>query len=99
MSFALSKSDAVWLTVLALVCTVYPYSAALELLKRFSVFTASLSINMEPVYGMILAALLLGENEQLGVGFYAGSSILIGAILIYLIVSSHRHALKGQAGN
>jgi len=68
------------LIILATMCTVYAYSEYVELLKRMSVFTVNFANNLEPVYGMILAAIIFGEYETLDWRFYAGASAI--AILV-----------------
>ena len=78
-----SWSDLRWLLVLSLVCTVYAYTAYIELLRRLSVFTINLVYNLEPLYSMALAALLLGEHRDLSGGFYLGASIILAAVLAY----------------
>jgi len=52
-----------------------------ELLKRLGAFTVSLSINMEPVYTIILAIVLLDENKIVGTQFYIGASIIVAVVL------------------
>ena len=78
-----SLKDAGYLLLLALVCTVYPYSASIELLKRLSVFTTNLTVNLEPVYGMVLAALILKEYQVLSQDFYRGALIIVVAVFFY----------------
>jgi drug/metabolite transporter (DMT)-like permease len=78
-----SLYDWLWITVLALVCTVYAYSSAVKLLQKFSVFAMNLTINLEPVYGIILAFLIFGDSEKMTPGFYLGTLILLAAVLIY----------------
>lgn len=75
--------DWLWLAILAFVCTVYAYSASVELQKRLSAFTVNLSVNLEPVYGIILAMLIFGEEEKMTSGFYAGTAIILSAVLVY----------------
>lgn len=75
--------DLTYLLILALACTVYPYAASVELLKRVPVFAANLSVNMEPVYGMVLAALILDENHHLSDRFYLGASLIVVAVFSY----------------
>lgn len=72
-----------WLLLLAGFCTVYAYAEYVELLKRLSVFTVSLAVNLEPVYGMILAALIFGEHRVLGGRFYAGAAIILATVVIH----------------
>ena len=89
-------SDWGYLIILSLICTVYAFSASVELLKRISVFATNLTINMEPVYGIILALLIFGEKEKMGGGFYLGASVIVGAILSYPLLNKYfkRKALE-----
>lgn len=72
--------------ILAVVCTVYAFSASVELMKRISAFAVNLTINLEPVYGIIMALLIYGEREQMSNGFYYGTLIIIGAVFSYPII-------------
>ncbi len=78
-----SASDWVYLLVLALVCTVYAYSASVELMQKISAFALNLTNNLEPVYGIILAVLIFGEKEKMTTGFYGGTCIILLAVLAY----------------
>ena len=73
-------SDFWWLLFLGTLCTSFAFLATIEVVKRLGAFTVSLSINLEPVYTIILAIFLLKENELLGRQFY------IGAVIIVLVV-------------
>lgn len=72
--------DWVWLAVLAIACTVVAYSEYVELLKRLTVFSVSVAYNLEPVYGIVLGALILAEYKFLNPGFYAGAAVILGAV-------------------
>lgn len=74
-------SSALWLAVLALVCTVAAYAGFMDVLQRVSVFTVNIIYNMEPVYGIILAALVFGRAEFMSGGFYVGAGIIIVVVL------------------
>jgi drug/metabolite transporter (DMT)-like permease len=52
-------------------------------LRHISAFAANLTINLEPVYGIILAWLLLKENRQLSPGFYLGVAVISLAVFSY----------------
>jgi len=73
--------DWLWIAILALVCTVFAFTATVNLLKRFSAFTANLAVNMEPIYGILLAYAFFGKAEAMTPGFYIGTSIIILAVL------------------
>jgi drug/metabolite transporter (DMT)-like permease len=83
-----SPLDWLWISILALVCTVYAYAIAIELMKRLSVFFIQLSLNLEPVYGIILALLIFGESEVMGWSFYLGTVIILAAVLLYPLLKS-----------
>ena len=81
--------DWLYLLVLALVCTVYAYSVSVELMKRISAFVMNLTINLEPVYGIILAVIIFGDQEQMTFGFYLGATIIVLSVLAYPILNKH----------
>jgi len=62
-------------------CTLVPMQLSLRALRRLSAFTVQLSVNLEPVYAVLLGALLFGEHQALGVEFYLGVGILLCAVL------------------
>ncbi len=72
-----TQSDWVWLVILALVCTVLANYLMLNALKKISAFTMNVTLNLEPVYGIIIAVILFDEHKQMGKGFYIGI-VLIG---------------------
>lgn len=72
-----------YLIILALVCTTFAYVLALRSLQHLSAFASNLSINLEPVYGILLAWILLNENEELNIGFYLGAGIIVVAVFSY----------------
>jgi drug/metabolite transporter (DMT)-like permease len=79
----MSAQDWFWIGVLGLVCTVYPYNEMMKLLKKFSAFTLNLSINMEPIYGIILAYLIFGEKEKMTNGFYIGGLLILASVFLH----------------
>lgn len=83
-----SSSDWGYLMLLAIACTVYPFTVSIELMKRISAFVVNLSINMEPVYGIILAFLIFGEKERMNSGFYLGTMVILLSVILYPIIRS-----------
>ena len=75
--------DWLWLSVLAVVCTLLPFALSLVALRRLSAFSAQLAVNLEPVYAIALAALLLGEGGELRWTFYAGVALILAAVIGY----------------
>jgi drug/metabolite transporter (DMT)-like permease len=82
--------DAVLLAILALPCTVLPTAAYFAALRHLSAFGIQLTINLEPVYAVVLAIPLLGEQRQLGPRFYLGMLILLGAVFGHALLSTRR---------
>ena len=81
-----SIDDLGFLIILSLVCTVYAFAESVELMRRISAFTVNLSINLEPVYGIIMAVLIYGEKERMSSGFYWGTLIILMSVLSYPIL-------------
>jgi drug/metabolite transporter (DMT)-like permease len=81
-----SKMDWVYLMILALLCTTLAYVLALRALRYISAFAANLTVNLEPVYGIILAWILLNENEELSPRFYWGVVIILLAVFSYPLI-------------
>jgi drug/metabolite transporter (DMT)-like permease len=80
-----SLNDWFWLLMLAFFCTVLAFQLSVNALKKISPFTANLTYNLEPVYGILLAFLLYNENKDLGKGFYWGILLIIASVLIQTV--------------
>lgn len=76
-------TDWIWIVLLAWLCTVYAYSVAVELMKRISAFFFQLTLNLEPVYGIVMAVLVFGDAEKMNTNFYTGTFIIFCAVLLY----------------
>jgi drug/metabolite transporter (DMT)-like permease len=68
--------DYLWIFLLSYCCTVWGQNLAMSALKKLSPFTITLSVNVEPIYGVLLAFLIYQENKQLGLGFYLGMTLI-----------------------
>ncbi len=88
-TFLPSMPDLFWLAILALACTTFAYVLALNCLKRISAFTANLTLNLEPIYGIIMASLIFQENEELNSGFYIGAAIILLTIFIHPLLKKY----------
>jgi len=84
------------LLFLALACTSLAYSLTLHAMKRVSAFTANLSMTLEPLYGVLLAAWLLGEHRMLSPGFYGGSALILGSVVGFTYL---KRAQKNNPGD
>lgn len=78
--------DLLYIAILAGVCSVYAYTVAVELMKRISVFMIQLTLNLEPVYGIIMAVIIFGQQEKMNLNFYIGTLVIMSAVITYPMV-------------
>jgi drug/metabolite transporter (DMT)-like permease len=83
--FLPTNTDWLWLLVLAWFCTVLSFNLQLNALKKISAFTANLTYNLEPVYGIIMAFIFFKENQQLNYQFYIGVGLILLAVVLQMV--------------
>lgn len=81
-----SARDFLWLLVLAWLCTAFAFAFHIRLLRHFSAFTSNLVINFEPVYGILLAALIFAEHKDLHPSFYLGACTIFLANMLHVLL-------------
>ncbi|MDO9261276.1 MAG: EamA family transporter, partial [Flavobacteriaceae bacterium] len=79
--FQLKPTDWLYLLILSSVCTAYAFIVSVKLLRYLSPYTIMLTINLEPVYGILLAVLIFGEKEMMDSMFYVGALIILFTVL------------------
>jgi len=94
--FKMELSDILWLLFLGILCTSFAFLANIEVVKRLGAFTVSLSINLEPVYTILLAIVILNENEILGHQFYIGSVIIVMVVVANAIIKYYLKDKKSE---
>jgi drug/metabolite transporter (DMT)-like permease len=82
--------DAALLVTLALACTLLPFSLSFVALRHISAFSAQLAVNLEPIYAIVLAIVLLGEQRELTAQFYLGVAIILAGVLTRPLVGRPR---------
>jgi drug/metabolite transporter (DMT)-like permease len=91
--FALPAPRDAWLLLaLSLACTLLPFALSLAALRHMSAFAQQLAVNLEPVYAIVLAILLLGEQRELTPQFYAGVAIILAAVFVHPLLRPTRVA-------
>ena len=83
--FIPSSSDFVYLIILSLVCTVFTWILSLQALRKVSAYTMGLALNLEPVYGIILAILFAGEGKVMNKSFLTGAGLIMLTILLHTL--------------
>jgi drug/metabolite transporter (DMT)-like permease len=80
-----AKADLVWLLLLSWVCTIAAMDFSLQALQKVSAFTQNLTLNLEPVYGIILAFVVYNENKYLSKWFYYGFALILLAVILQML--------------
>ena len=88
----ISYRDLSLILLLASVFTAFPMLESIKLMKYISPFTLILTVNLEPVYGIILAFFIFGDSEQMSPVFYIASLIMILAIVANGVIKARKTA-------
>lgn len=89
--FNISKVDWFWLLLLGSVCTAYAFVISVKVLKHLTPYSLMISINMEPVYGIILAIIILNENTVLSTEFYIGFILIFISVILNGIIKLRKN--------
>lgn len=82
--------DLALICLLASVFTAFPMLESVNLMKYISPFTLILTVNLEPVYGIILAFFIFGESEHMSPIFYIASGVMILAIIVNGLIKAKK---------
>jgi drug/metabolite transporter (DMT)-like permease len=77
--------DWMWLIILSWICTIWAFDLSLQALKKISAFTQNLTLNLEPVYGILLAFFVYQENNYLNFSFYIGFVLILLAVALQML--------------
>lgn len=80
--FQISNSDWFYLIILSTFCTAYAFIASVKVMKFLSPYTVMLTINLEPIYGIILAVIVFKETENMSVNFYIGALLILSTVIL-----------------
>ena len=94
--FVLTKTDVIYLLILGSVCTAYAFIAAVSVMRHISPYSVVLTYNLEPVYGIILAILIVPEKEKMSSSFYLGAAIIILIVFLNAILKHSRKVKMKQ---
>lgn len=81
--FRISPADIFYLLLLGLVCTAYAFTAIVDVMKVLSAYTVVLAVNLEPVYGIVMAYFFFPDAESMSGGFYLGTFIILSSVFAY----------------
>ena len=86
ISFTSNTNDWLWLVLLSVLCTAVAFTISLEALRKISAYTMNLSVNLEPLYSIVLAMIFFDEGKTLNSGFYIGTLIVMVAVFVHTII-------------
>jgi drug/metabolite transporter (DMT)-like permease len=92
--FKLSSNDWFYLLILASVCTAYAFIASTKIMKVISPYTVMLTINLEPIYGIVLAVLIFKEKESMSFQFYIGALVILATVLANALIKANKNWKK-----
>lgn len=94
--FAISMSDFKWLLILGTVCTAFAFIVSVEVMKKISPYTVTISVNLEPIYSIVLAIIIWPDSETMSAGFYMGSIIVISTIFLNALFKNRATKTKKE---
>lgn len=86
--FKLSWHDLLWMSLLSSICTAYAFIASVHVMKYISPYTVMLTINLEPIYGIILALLVFGDKEKMDGQFYIGALVILATVIANVLLKN-----------
>lgn len=91
--FALKSSDFIYLFILSSICTAYAFIVSVKIMKHLTPYTVILTLNLEPVYGIILAVIIFGEKEKMSTQFYVGGAVILFIVIINGILKNKKKTI------
>lgn len=85
LQFNIGVMDFIYILILATICTAFAFVIQVSVMKQLSAYFVALAINMEPIYGIVLAYFIFGASEYMSLGFYAGAALIIISVFGYSI--------------
>jgi drug/metabolite transporter (DMT)-like permease len=91
-SFGLTGLDMLYLFILSSICTAYAFIVSVKIMKHLTPYTVMLTINLEPVYAILLALLIFGDKEKMSAPFYFGALIILITVITNGILKNKKKA-------
>ena len=76
----ISMHDIAYLLLLGTICTAFALIASINVMKELSPFTVTMTTNLEPVYGIIMAYIFFDQKEKMSTEFYFGTIVILGSV-------------------
>jgi len=93
-AFQLEGWDALWVLILALLCTAFAFNVSIQVMRHLSSFTIMMVINLEPIYGILLSLAIWNEKAYLSINFYLGFLVVLLGIVLNGVYKHRKEAQK-----
>jgi drug/metabolite transporter (DMT)-like permease len=93
--FNISAVDWFWLFILGFFCTALAFLGSVYIMKHLTPYTVMLTVNLEPVYGILLAVLLFKNSEKMNFEFYLGALLILSTVILNGVM---KHRKKRKLG-
>lgn len=94
--FVLSAEDWMYLAILSSVCTAYAFIASVQVMRHLTPYTVMLTINLEPVYGILMAVIWLKGDEKMKWEFYLGAAIILSTVILNGMMKTRERRLRAS---
>ena len=94
--FNISIYQFILLFILGSICTSFAFLMGVYIMKFIPAYTVNLSVNMEPIYAIVLALLFFGKKEVMSFNFYIGALIVVGTILLNAYFKKRSRAIQNK---
>ena len=74
-------TDWIYIFILGSLCTAYAFVASTYILKFITPYTMMMSLNLEPIYGIVFSLIIFGEKEYMSIQFYIGAGIIFLGVI------------------
>lgn len=85
--------DYAYLTFMVVICTVGMCLLQIIVLQKVPAFTYNLTLNLEPVYSIILSMLIFNEYKELNFSFCLGIALIIISVILQTVTDKRKVAI------
>ena len=82
--------DYAYLAFMVVICTVGMCLLQIIVLQKVPAFTYNLTLNLEPVYSIILSMLIFNEYKELNFSFCLGIALIIVSVVLQTVTDNRR---------
>ncbi len=97
--FQLTTSNTLSLLALGIVCTGFAFVAGVFVMKELTPFTVTLSVNLEPIYAIVMAFYFFEEHKQLSPEFFVGAVLILSTVLANATLKARKNKKALQTAN